>query len=101
MTEPCVRKGCGQEGTWFPLLLLRAPLDYGDMQPVGAFLGVRVCDDHKLTDPKEWITDEGWAQIEAGFCAVFRVLPDRGRVQVMFEKNLPLGFSASAGRITR
>lgn len=100
MNEPCVRKGCGKDGLWYPLLLLRPPLDYGDIKPIAAILGVKVCNDHKLPDPKEWITDEGWVQIETGFRSAFNVLPDRGRVEVIFQLNLPPGFSAHGGKIT-
>ena len=101
MNEPCSRKGCPKNGLWHPVMLLRAPLDYGETPPVRAVIGLKVCDDHKFPDPKEWITDEGWAQIEAGFRSQSFVIPDRGRVQIEFTKELPPGFSANGGRITR
>ena len=82
----CSRVGCKSEGTHHPALLLR-PKGYPDAPPAEVILGILVCREHQeSTTAADLITDEGWAQIEHGFGAVGRVLPDRATVGLAWKR---------------
>lgn len=83
MTDPRTEAPqCPNEGRWAPVLQLWSAGFYG--KPAEAVLGVFVCDDHRLTDPDEWIAPEGWEQIVQGFRSGGYADPDRSRVKVRF-----------------
>lgn len=77
---------CPGEGIAQPVLLIYAPKKYGNCSPIKAALGLAVCQKHERSARVEdFVSDDGWKQIENEFAAVGRVLPDRSRTQLAFQ----------------
>jgi len=80
---PCAKKDCGGPARWRVGLVLRAPAPHDDAPPVPAWLGLALCDACRATATAEdFISNQGWAMVQAGFMATGHMKPDRVRTSL-------------------
>lgn len=80
----CDQKGCEARSTVRPILLFFAP--WPNDCPAKGVLGREYCADHgRALCVDQFITDEGWLQLCAGFDRVGKVRPERARVALELE----------------
>lgn len=87
----CCKSGCARPGRWQPVLLLYAPKSYGNCSPIQSVLGLRVCDACRdEAQVRDFVGDEGWAQIRHALRNAGKVIPDRDRTQLAWQEHRDL-----------
>lgn len=82
-SKTCAKVDCGKPGMWHPVLLLRVHMGH---QPAPALMNIVVCDHHKkVCTTDDFLTDQGWKQICAGFKQIGRQEPTRELTELAWE----------------
>lgn len=86
MAIKCSREGCSDFATWWPILLLYAPVAYQDAPPCPAKLSLPVCDECKAEiRVEDLLSDEGFDALAFGIASAGKVRPDRDRTKLDWE----------------
>lgn len=73
----CGKTGCPNEGRWYPTFIVPPPKKLRGESARG-LVNLPLCDEHTRGVPlSDFLTDEGWAQIEAGFTSAGYAKPKR------------------------
>jgi hypothetical protein len=83
----CTREGCDRPAVWEPCLVIYA-IGHPDAPPArGRCIGLGVCDEHRKTlTVDDLVTPAGWSMISDKFAEVGVAEPDRGKVEVEFNR---------------
>lgn len=84
MNGVCDHKGCRAASEMRPVLMIFSPLP--NTCPARGVIGREYCaacaTDLTVAD---FVTDEGWARLVAGFQSIGKMTPDRRRLQLVME----------------
>lgn len=87
MNGKCDKSNCTNDARYHPVLLLYAPRKYNLNQPIKSILSLEICQDcmeKAILD--DFISNEGWIQICEMIDKAGKILPDRSRSQLAFDR---------------
>lgn len=89
VVEVCVIDRCGDDASWYPILVMYPPGATDEDAPAYAHLDMPMCHAHRLAIAvADILTDDSWYQMCEIFDKQGKVMPDRASIELDFKRIL-------------